>query len=402
MKNNDLPTEQIIVAKRMSLIKPFRVMEVLTAAKKLEADGVDIIHMEVGEPDFATPQPIIEAGLHALQQGKTKYTPAAGIIELREKIAAYYADKFGVEISPQRIVITPGASGALQLVLATLINQGDEVLIPDPGYPCNRHFVQLFDGKAVALNVDHSTNYQPTLEQLEAAWTEKTKVLMLASPANPTGALISHQQLIKFKDFVRAKNGVLLVDEIYQGLVYDQDSITALATMTSAAENVFVINSFSKYFGMTGWRLGWVVAPEQHVETLDRLAQNLFLCAPTPSQYAAIAAFDPDCLDIMENRRAQFKQRRDFLLPALESLGFSIPQTPAGAFYLYANSQKIAPSSSEFCQQALQQAGVAITPGMDFGDNQPDQHIRFAYTTSLERLEEAVERLGKLSYFTIE
>jgi len=221
-------------------------------------------------------------------------------------------------------------------------------------------------------------------------------VLMLASPANPTGALISQQELIKLKNFVSARNGVLLVDEIYQGLVYDQDSTTTLSTMNSAAENVFVINSFSKYFGMTGWRLGWVVAPEQSVEALDRLAQNLFLCAPTPAQYAALAAFDPDCLEIMEQRKEQFKQRRDFLLPALQGLGFAIPQTPAGAFYLYANSQNIAESSSKFCQQVLQQTGVAITLGMDFGDNQPDQHIRFAYTTSLERLEEAVERLDKL------
>ena len=393
MKNNDLVTDSLILAKRMDLIKPFRVMEMLTAAKKLESTGVDIIHMEVGEPDFATPQPIIEAGLQALQQGKTKYTPAAGIMELREKIAAYYVDRFAVEISPTRIIITPGASGALQLVLATLINSGDAVLMPDPGYPCNRHFVQLFNGKAVALKVDHSTNYQPTLEQLEALWTEKTKVLMLASPANPTGAVISQHELIKLKNFVSAKNGVLLVDEIYQGLVYNQDSTTALSLMDSATENVFVINSFSKYFGMTGWRLGWVIAPEQNIEALDRLAQNLFLCATTPSQYAALAAFEPECLDIMEDRKAQFKQRRDFLLPALEELGFSIPQTPEGAFYLYANSQSIAKSSSEFCQRILQQVGVAMTPGMDFGNNQPDQYIRFAYTTSLERLEEGIERL---------
>ena len=384
---------KLCLAERMHFIRPFRVMEILQKAKQYEADGVDIIHMEVGEPDFTTPPPIIEAGIKALSEGKTKYTPAVGIPELREKIAGFYADKFGVDISPQRIVITPGASGALQLVLAALINKEDEVLMPDPGYPCNRHFVQLFDGKAIALNVSVATNYQPTIEQLERVWGEKTRVLMLASPANPTGALITAEALLVIRAFVASKGGVLLVDEIYQGLVYDQESETALSMMTSAEEEIFVINSFSKYFGMTGWRLGWVVAPEQYVEALDRLSQNLFLCAPTPSQYAALAAFEPNSLDIMEQRKEQFKQRRDFLLPALESMGFDIPQTPAGAFYLYANSQKVAKSSRVFCKKALEEGAVAITPGLDFGDNQPDQHIRFAYTTALARLEQAAERL---------
>ena len=390
---NKFPTKPL--ASRMSLIKPFRVMEVLQQAKQLEAKGVDVIHMEVGEPDFATATPIIEAGIKALQQGKTKYTPAVGLPELREKIAQYYADRFGVNIDPSRIVITPGASGALQLVLAALINAGDEVLLPDPGYPCNRHFVQLFDGKAVALNVDQSTNYQPTVEQLASVWTEKTKVLMLASPANPTGALISSAELLKLRQFVADKKGVLIVDEIYQGLVYDQESETALSSVVASSEDIFVINSFSKYFGMTGWRLGWVIAPENYVEALDRLAQNLFLCAPTPAQHAALAAFEPASLEIMEQRQAQFKQRRDFLMPALQNLGFKIPQTPAGAFYLYTNSEALAENSNEFCDRVLQQSAVAITPGMDFGDNNPDQHIRFAYTTSLERLEQAVDRLAK-------
>lgn len=395
MKNN----VDKLQAKRMQLIKPFRVMEVLQRAKQMQADGVDVIHMEVGEPDFDTPEPIIRAGIEALKSGYTKYTPAVGIPALREQIAQYYQDRFGVDVSPERVIITPGASGALQLVLAVLLNAYDEVLLPDPGYPCNRHFVQLFDAKAVALNVEASNNYQPDIEQLEQAWTDKTKVLMLASPSNPTGTLISRQQLVEIQDFVAARNGILLVDEIYQGLVYEQESETALSVMDSAFDNIFVINSFSKYFGMTGWRLGWLIAPETYIEPLDRLAQNLFLCAPTPAQYAALVAFESESLAIMEARRQEFKKRRDYLLPALESLGFDIPSKPAGAFYLYADSSRIAESSSAFCNKVLNEVAVAITPGLDFGDNEPEKRIRFAYTTSLPRLEQAISRMEKLIRF---
>ncbi|HIO97895.1 MAG TPA: aminotransferase class I/II-fold pyridoxal phosphate-dependent enzyme, partial [Leucothrix sp.] len=333
----------------------------------------------------------------------TQYTPANGIEELREEIAGFYQSRYGVRISPKRIIITPGATGALQLVLAALLNVGDEVLLPDPGYPCNRHYVELYNGKPIALNVDATTRYQPTTSSIKEHWTDKTRALMLASPANPTGSLLYKEDLQTYlktiqelaeKSEKRADYPALIVDEIYHGLVYgDADKSLDTALSLENSEQLFVINSFSKYFGMTGWRLGWVVAPESYIEALDRLAQNIFLCAPTPSQYAAVAAFSDESIAIMEQRKQAFEARRDFLLPALRDLGFEIPIAPEGAFYLYANCKKFTSDSMEFASQILEETGVAITPGLDFGSNKPEEFVRFAYTTSVDRLEEAVDRL---------
>jgi len=386
------------LAKKMQHIGHFHVMKVLQRAKQLEKEGRSIIHMEVGEPDFVTPEPIIRAANQALAKGMTKYTPAMGIMPLREKIASFYQSRYGVNISPQRIIITPGATGGLQLVLAALLNSGDEVLLPDPGYPCNRHYVSLFNALPIALNVDADNNYQPTLDSIKQHWSEKTRVLMLASPANPTGSVLNLDALKEYAQFInlQAEEGhpaAFIVDEIYHGLTYGAKTDTALSLENH--QNLFVINSFSKYFGMTGWRLGWVVAPEHYIEALDRLAQNIFLCAPTPSQYAAIAAFDKESIDIMEHRKAAFQKRRDFLLPALKELGFKIPATPDGAFYLYANSLAFSNNSMKLASEILEKTGVAITPGQDFGSNEPEKHVRFAYTTGLNQLEDAVNRLKK-------
>ena len=383
---------------KMEHIGPFHVMKVLQRARQLEKAGRSIIHMEVGEPDFTTPEPIIRAAKKALSQGMTKYTPAMGIMPLREKIAEFYQSRYGVSVSPERIIITPGATGGLQLVLAALLNSGDEVLLPDPGYPCNRHYVSLFNARPVALDVDMSNNYQPTLTDVEKQWTDKTRVLMLASPANPTGSVLSLDALKQYHHLISnksqaGKQAAFIVDEIYHGLTYGAKTDTALSLDNH--DNLFVINSFSKYFGMTGWRLGWVVAPQAYIEALDRLAQNIFLCAPTPSQYAAMAAFDKESIDIMEQRKEAFKARRDFLLPALKQLGFKIPNTPEGAFYLYANSQAFSDNSMEFASDLLEKAGVAITPGLDFGSNHPESFVRFAYTTGLGQLEEGLHRLQK-------
>jgi len=384
----------------MNHIESFHVMRVLKRAKEMEQAGRDIIHMEVGEPDFTTPEPILDAAHKALADGMTQYTPASGLLELREAIASFYYSRYGVNVSAERIIITPGATGGLQLVLAALINIGDEVLLPDPGYPCNRHYVDLFNGKPIALNVEAENAYQPTHKSIKEGWSSKTSALMLATPANPTGSVLSLEQLKSYQSLINdqsteSKPTALIVDEIYHGLSYEGSSEEAINTALSLEDhdNLFVINSFSKYFGMTGWRLGWVVAPEAYVEALDRLAQNVFLCAPTPSQYAAIAAFSDESISIMEQRRAAFKQRRDFLLPALRQLGFKIPITPEGAFYCYANSQQLSSNSMEFASNLLEEMGVAITPGLDFGKNKPEQFVRFAYTTGIERLEEAVQRL---------
>ncbi len=377
------------MARRMKDIQPFHVMAILARARELEASGRSVIHMEIGEPDFVTPAPILKAGQQAMTQGLTHYTPATGLPELREAIAGFYQDKYGQSISSKRIIVTPGASGALLLTLGVLINPGDQVLMADPGYPCNRNFVRFMEGSAVGIPVDGATQYQLNKELIEENWTDSTVAVMLASPSNPTGTLVSGESLKEIAAFVKSKNGYLIVDEIYHGLIYDEEYNTALAV----SDDVFVINSFSKYFSMTGWRLGWLVAPDAYINGLDKLAQNLFLAAPTTAQHAALAAFNEDTKAILDKRRDEFKQRRDFLLPALRELGFKISGTPQGAFYLYADCSAFTQDSYQFAIQLLEDEGVAITPGIDFGQNKANTHLRFAYTTSLENLREGVKRI---------
>ena len=347
------------------------------------------MHLEIGEPDFPTAAPIIAAGQAALAAGLTHYTPAVGLPALREAIAAHYLARYGIDVDPMSIVVTPGASGALQLVLAALIDPGREVLMSDPGYPCNRSFVRLLEGRAVGVPTDAAHGYQLTAELARAHWTERTAALLVASPANPSGTLLTREQLVDLYALARERGAALIVDEIYHGLTYGVDAQTAL----DIDDDIFVINSFSKYYGMTGWRLGWLVAPVSHVAALDKLAQNLFLAAPTLAQHAALAAFTPEAQAIFEERRRIFAERRDYLLPALRELGFDIPVVPQGAFYLYAGCRRFTDDSFSFCRNLLEHAGVAITPGIDFGAHRANEHVRFAYTTSLEQLREGVARL---------
>lgn len=383
------------IADRMADIEPFHVMDLLAKARALEAEGRDIVHMEIGEPDFETPVPIREAAIHAVDDGKTHYTPAVGLPALREAISAYYQSDHGVSVAPERIIVTPGASGALLLAAGVLINPGDQVLMADPGYPCNRHFVRLMEGEAVGIAVDASTDYQLTAELLAQHWTDRTVAVLLASPSNPTGTLVPTASLREMAKMVAARGGRLIVDEIYHGLTYGEQAETALALPGKESDELFVINSFSKQFCMTGWRLGWLVAPAAYVLELDKLAQNVFLAAPTLSQYAALAAFEPESRDILTGYRDAFHERRDFLLPALRKLGFDIPVEPAGALYLYADCSRFTNDSYAFALDVLEKAGVAITPGKDFGTNQPERYVRFAYTTGMDRLEEGVARLAR-------
>ncbi|NOX43089.1 MAG: pyridoxal phosphate-dependent aminotransferase [Gammaproteobacteria bacterium] len=378
-------------------IQPFHVMALLARARELEAQGRSIIHMEIGEPDFVTPDPILEAGKQAFNDGHTHYTPALGLPQLREAIAYYYEQHYQLTIASQRIVITPGASGALLLVLGVLINPGEQVLMADPGYPCNRNFVRFMDGDAVGIPVDASTDYQLSKELIEQHWTDKTRAVILASPSNPTGTLVDKKSLQEINEFIQQKNACLIVDEIYHGLIYEDKPESALALSNNKSNNkpnnIFVINSFSKYFNMTGWRLGWLVAPPAIIDDLDKLAQNIFLAAPTPAQYAALAAFKEETITILDQRCQEFKQRRDFLLPALRDIGFNISSTPQGAFYLYAECSQFTNDSYQFAIKLLEEKGVAITPGIDFGKNKANTHVRFAYTTSMVNLREGVERL---------
>ena len=381
-------------AARLADIAPFHVVELLTRARQLEAEGRDIIHMEIGEPDFPTPAPIVAAAIAALKTGKTLYTQALGLPELRQAISDFYRQRYGVAVPASRIAVTNGASGALNLAFACLTDPGREWLLADPGYPCNRHILRTYEGRPVALAVGPQSNFQPTPAQVAAAWSERTAGLLVASPANPTGTLLSLPEITALADTCRARNGHFLVDEIYHGLTYESNAPTACA----AGDDIWVINSFSKYFQMTGWRLGWMVIPEPFVRDVEKLAQNLVLCPSTPAQYAALAAFTPETISILEARRAEFRRRRDFLAPALENLGLRVTARPEGAFYLYCDSSALAPDSFTLARDLLEQAGVACTPGLDFGQHAPEKHLRFAYTTDISRLSEAVERLA--TYFS--
>lgn len=378
------------IARRMADIEPFHVMDLLARARIMESQGKDVVHMEIGEPDFVTPEPVLDAARRAIDAGYTHYTPAVGLMKLREAISHHYETDYGVSVSPERIIVTPGASGALLLTLGVLLDPGDEVLMADPGYPCNRHFARLLEGNAIGVSVGADTDYQLDAPLLEKHWSDKTVAAMLASPSNPTGTLVKGDSLQAMVREVDRRGGRLIVDEIYHGLVYEGKLESAL----SFSDDVFVINSFSKYFCMTGWRLGWLVAPVAYVREIDKLAQNIFLAAPTVSQYAALAAFEPSTRRILDERRDAFRERRDFLVPALRELGFEVSVEPQGAFYIYANCSRFTNDSYAFAEQLLEQAGVAITPGRDFGANEPGHHVRFAYTTSLDRLEEGVKRLA--------
>ena len=376
-------------ARRAREIEPFHVMALLARARELEAAGRSIVHMEIGEPDFPTPAPIRDAGIESLKDGEVFYTPAPGLPELRRAIAAFYGTRYGVDIAPARIVVTTGASGALMLACAALVDPGDEVLIADPGYPCNRHFVRIMEGVPRPVQVDASTDYQLVPALLERNWTRRACAALVATPSNPTGTLLPTERLSAMAEFARESGGTLIVDEIYHGLVYEGEYTTAAAFEVE----VFVINSFSKYFNLTGWRLGWLVAPERYVPAIEKLAQNVYLAPPTPAQRAALAAFEPRTLAILEARREEFRSRRDYLVPALREIGFDIPVTPQGAFYVYAGCGKLTGDSFAFARELLERAGVAITPGVDFGANAPERHVRFAYTSSIERLREGVARI---------
>ncbi|MDJ0741568.1 MAG: aminotransferase class I/II-fold pyridoxal phosphate-dependent enzyme [Gammaproteobacteria bacterium] len=381
------------VAERTQQIAPFRVMAILARARELEAGGRRVVHMEIGEPDFVSPSPVVDAGRRALAAGATHYTPAAGLTSLREAIADYYRRRLGVAVDPSRILVTPGASGALQLVLGALIDPGDRIAVTDPGYPCNRHMIGLFGGTAVAIEVDSEADFAVTPERLAAVAQPGLRALMVASPANPTGNILALDNLRTLADALRRHgDGVLVCDEIYQGLQYDGTPSTALAL---DRDDVVVINSFSKFFGMTGWRVGWVVAPTWMTEAMERIAQNLFLAAPTLAQHAALAAFDAATLEILEQRRQTFAARRDFLFDAIRDLGFVVATKPSGAFYLYADAAAFTDDSSTFCRDVLEASAVAITPGADFGGYRADRYVRFAYTTEIAALEEGVERLRR-------
>jgi aspartate/methionine/tyrosine aminotransferase len=375
-------------------------MNVLERARQLELTGREIIHLEVGEPDFTTAAPIAEAGIKAIKAGHTAYTPAAGLPALRHRISQFYSEHHGVDIDASRILVTPGASGALVLLANLLLNTGDTVLMPDPSYPCNRNFVHLAGARARLIPPEQPGDAAPSLTQLNKLMDSSVRGLWLASPANPTGAVIPHEQLAVLAQWAQQYRVHLMVDEIYQGLDFITGtsaprSMGDLPTALALGGDTLVVNSFSKYFGMTGWRVGWIVVPGYLVESANILAQNLFISAPTVSQMAAIVAFDSEVVEILEQRRDAYRQRRDFLAASLRSLGFVLPWDPQGAFYCYADISSFSDDCEAFCHQLLEQHGIAATPGTDFGEHQARRYVRFAYTSSMQNLEKAMERLAK-------
>ncbi|GHC34846.1 aminotransferase class I/II-fold pyridoxal phosphate-dependent enzyme [Aidingimonas halophila] len=376
---------------RVNYVKPFQVMGLLEAAQARERAGHDVIHLEVGEPDFPTPAPVLEAAHQALTDGQTRYTPATGLPALREAIAGHYAAQFGTAVDPGRIIVTPGASGALLLASQLLVGPGDHVIMADPNYPCNRHFMALAGAALETVPVGPESGWQLDASRVASHWRADTRLAMLATPSNPTGHMLDADQLSAVVNTVMRRGGHLLIDEIYQGLTYDMAPVSAV----SCTDDAFVVNSFSKYFGMTGWRLGWLVAPASAVEPLTRLAQNLFLAPSTPAQYAALSAFDDATYDELESRRHELHLRRDALLSGLARLGLAPSQPPQGAFYLWLDISRYSRDSQRFCRQFLEEEDVAITPGVDFAVNGGEHHIRIAFTTGIDRLEEAVSRLER-------
>lgn len=390
------------ISKRAERIEPFYVMEVAKAAAQLERkrakNDQPMVYLTIGEPDFTAPPLVQEAAARAVRSGMTQYTQAIGLEPLRERISEWYRQRFGVDVPVRRIAVTAGASAALQLACLALIEAGDEILMPDPSYPCNRHFVSAADGKAVLVPTTAAERYQLSAEKVRANWGDNTRGVLLASPSNPTGTSIHPEELRRIHEFVQSKGGITLLDEIYLGLSHDD---TFGHTALSIDENVISINSFSKYFSMTGWRLGWLVAPEPLVPVIERLAQNLFLCPSAIAQHAALACFEPDSIAEYERRRAEFKARRDWFIPALKEIGFDVPVVPDGAFYAWADCSSWfeawgVPSSWEFVFEAMRRAHVAISPGRDFGREEAARFIRFSTANSMAQLQEAVARLGRL------
>jgi len=378
-------------------------MEVAKAASALAQEFAHsdrpMIFLNIGEPDFTAPPLVQEAAARAISQGNTQYTQATGLPALRERISAWYASRFGADVAPGRIIITAGASAALQLACLALIEAGDEILMPDPSYPCNRHFVSAAEGNAVLVPTTAAERFQLTRDKVEAAWNDRTRGVLLASPSNPTGTSIAPEELQRIHEFVHSRGGITLIDEIYLGLSYEEHfGHSALAMPGELGQSVISINSFSKYFNMTGWRLGWLVVPEALAPVIERIAQNLFICPSTVAQHAALACFEPESLQEYERRRAEFKARRDYFIPELNRLGLTVPVMPDGAFYAYADCTQAAArlcvsGSWDFAFELMKRAHLAVTPGRDFGHAAPEQFIRFSTANSMAQLHEAVARL---------
>ncbi|MBP1730358.1 MAG: aminotransferase [Deltaproteobacteria bacterium] len=373
---------------RSKRINPFYVMELLEQARDMERSGRSVVHMEIGEPDFPTPKRVKDAAIRAIKQGRTFYTESLGLPELREKIAQHYRKLHGVRVSPERVVVTNGTSGAFLLLASVLLSRRRNLVLPDPGYPCYKNFGMLADATIRPVHVSVDSRFEITPKVIDRL-SVVPHVLLIANPSNPTGSLYADESLARLWDAVSWKGGLMVVDEIYSGLVYDRTFRTAL----SLSDEIIVVNGLSKTHAMTGWRLGWMVVPQALVRPIQKVAQNVFISAPTIAQYAALEAIDAS--QAVEEMRQTYLKRRNYLVPALRRLGFSVPIMPRGAFYVYAGIERWRMDSMEFVQRALKDALVAITPGYDFGAYLADSHVRFSYANDLDQLKEGCRRIGR-------
>jgi aspartate/methionine/tyrosine aminotransferase len=392
------------LASRLARIEPFWVMECAKAAQRIAESaacdpargGEPMLFLNIGEPDFGAPTLVREAARRHAAEGPITYTGATGLPELREAIAGWYGTRFGLRVAPERIVVTAGASAALQLACLALFEDGDEVLMPDPSYPCNRHFVAAVGARAKLLPCGPAQRFQPDAAMVRAAWNDAVRGVLLATPSNPTGTSIEPAEMRAIAEAVRDRGGVTLVDEIYLGLSHDERfGQTALALPDGLGEGIVSVNSFSKYFGMTGWRLGWLVLPPELVAPVEKLAQNLYICPSTLAQHAALACFEPASIAECEARRLEFRRRRDVVVPALEAIGLPVPVLPDGAFYAWADVSRHATSSWDLAFDLMQRAHVALTPGRDFGPHAAEQYLRLSFASSMDTLHEALSRLRR-------
>jgi aspartate/methionine/tyrosine aminotransferase len=382
-------------SKRANQITPFYAMSFGEKAAQLERQGHNVVKLNIGEPDFGAPTPVIQAMQFALDKPDLPYTSALGTPELRAAIAQFYMHKHGVHIDPKRVVVTAGASAALMLVSAALVNPGDNVLLGDPCYPCNRQFIATFGGDVSLIPTSAQTRYQLSLQQVQEHWQDNTKGLLLATPSNPTGTSIDTDVLRDICAFAKQKNSWRIIDEIYLNLSDDRNDGTSPQTILAMDDDAIVINSFSKYFGMTGWRLGWCIVPEAMVGVMESLAQNLYICPSTLAQQAALACFTTESLAICEDRKAQLQRRRQIVLEGLSQTPLTVPVLPDGAFYVYIDISCSGLDAMTFCERLLEEAHVALTPGNDFGEYQSTKYVRLSYAAAPEILTEGIQRISQ-------
>ncbi|MBT1160371.1 aminotransferase class I/II-fold pyridoxal phosphate-dependent enzyme [Bifidobacterium sp. SO1] len=386
---------QPVMAQRAREAQPFRAMVFGEKADNMIANGVDVVKLSLGEPDFGAPPAVREAMREQYDGRPLPYTAAFGLPELRRAIADFYRTKHGVEIDPKRIVITSGGSAALLLATALTVDPGDEVIIADPSYPCNRELVRSFGGTVVDVPTSAATRFHLTPELVDGAWSEHTKAVMITSPSNPTGTTIEFDMLKAVCDLARERGAWRIVDETYLDLADREADGSEVRSVLLADPDAIVCNSFSKFFGMTGWRLGWAVIPENTIEAVDDLATNFYLCAHTPTQHAAVACFTPESLAVCEERRQELLARRRIVVDGLREIGLPLEVEPNGAFYAYFNISSTGLDAWTFCERALNEAHVALTPGRDFGPATADTHVRLSYAASREALAEGLRRLGE-------